>query len=62
MNTKYAAIHFNQTPNQIIHIENRNANLGKDGNVAGKTGFTFKAGCCLFNVDVRDGKNSKLEL
>lgn len=56
MNTKYAAIHFNQTPNEIIHIENRNANLGKDGNVGGKTGFTFEAGRCLFNVDVRNGK------
>lgn len=56
MDTKYAEIHFNQKPDQIIRIENRNANLGKEGNVAGKTGFTYEAGRCLFNIDVRNGK------
>lgn len=55
MGTESATIKFNQS-NKLIHIKNRNSNLGKYGNVAGKTGYTSEAGSCLFNIDVRDGK------
>ncbi|WP_297637984.1 D-alanyl-D-alanine carboxypeptidase [uncultured Clostridium sp.] len=55
MGTKTATINF-QNSDKMITINNRNSNLGKDGNVAGKTGYTDQAHSCLFNIDVRNGK------
>lgn len=37
-------------------LENRNLGLGKNGNIAGKTGFTNAAGGCLATVYDRDGR------
>ncbi|SFC57855.1 D-alanyl-D-alanine carboxypeptidase family protein [Clostridium uliginosum] len=39
-----------------IILENRNLNLGKNGNIAGKTGSTNAAGGCLTTVYDRDGR------
>lgn len=55
MGTKTATINF-QNSDKMITINNRNSNLGKDGNVAGKTGYTNEAHSCLFNIDIRNGK------
>ncbi|MGL4850685.1 MAG: D-alanyl-D-alanine carboxypeptidase family protein [Clostridium sp.] len=55
MGTKNATIYF-EGSNKPITIQNRNSNLGLDGNIAGKTGYTGEAGSCLFNIDVRNGK------
>lgn len=51
------------TKNQPIGtIESTNRNLGKKGNVAGKTGFTDEAGKCLVTVNERDGRTMILVL
>ena len=39
-----------------VLLENRNKELGIDGNIAGKTGFTTPAGRCLVSVYERDGR------
>jgi len=39
-----------------IILENRNLGLGKNGNIAGKTGTTNQAGGCLATVYDRDGR------
>lgn len=39
-----------------IILENRNLTLGKNGNIAGKTGTTVPAGGCLVTVYERDGR------
>lgn len=40
-----------------IFIENRNKNLGIDGNVGGKTGNETKSGHCFVGYYTRDGRN-----
>ena len=40
-----------------IILENRNLTLGKNGNIAGKTGTTNEAGGCLVTVYERDGRD-----
>jgi len=40
----------------VLIIENRNKNLGVDGNVGGKTGYTAPAGRCLVAVYERGGR------
>lgn len=42
--------------NNIIMLENRNLTLGKNGNIAGKTGTTNEAGGCLATVYDRGGR------
>ena len=42
--------------NLPIKIENRNKNVGKDGAIGGKTGFTNPAGRCLAAIYERDGR------
>lgn len=42
--------------NSRIILENRNLTLGKNGNLAGKTGTTNEAGGCLVTVYERDGR------
>lgn len=42
--------------NSKIILENRNLTLGKNGNIAGKTGTTVPAGGCLATVYERDGR------
>lgn len=42
--------------NSRIILENRNLTLGKNGNLAGKTGTTNEAGGCLATVYERDGR------
>ena len=42
--------------NSKIILENRNLGLGKNGNIAGKTGTTNQAGGCLATVYERDGR------
>jgi len=42
--------------NSRIILENRNVTLGKNGNIAGKTGTTNEAGGCLVTVYERDGR------
>jgi len=42
--------------NSKIILENRNLTLGKNGNLAGKTGTTNEAGGCLATVYERDGR------
>ena len=42
--------------NSKIILENRNLGLGKNGNIAGKTGTTNQAGGCLATVYDRDGR------
>lgn len=42
--------------NSKIILENRNLTLGKNGNIAGKTGTTNAAGGCLATVYDRDGR------
>jgi D-alanyl-D-alanine carboxypeptidase len=42
--------------NSRIILENRNLTLGKNGNIAGKTGTTNDAGGCLVTVYERDGR------
>jgi len=54
MNTKNATIKTSN--NLIINVENRNKNVGVDGCVAGKTGYTKDAGRCLATVYERDGR------
>jgi len=39
-----------------IILENRNLTLGKNGNIAGKTGTTVPAGGCLVTIYERDGR------
>lgn len=39
-----------------VLLENRNKELGIDGNIGGKTGFTTPAGRCLVSVYERDGR------
>lgn len=41
---------------EFIPLENSNKNLGKDGCIGGKTGFTDKAGRCLVTLYERDGR------
>jgi D-alanyl-D-alanine carboxypeptidase len=40
----------------VFVIENRNKLLGKDGCIAGKTGYTSEAGKCLVTIYERDGR------
>ena len=40
----------------IIDLENRNTELGKNGNIGGKTGVTNAAGTCFAGLYERDGK------
>lgn len=42
--------------NSKIILENRNLTLGKNGNIAGKTGTTNEAGGCLATIYERDGR------
>lgn len=42
--------------NSKLILENRNLTLGKNGNIAGKTGTTVPAGGCLATVYERDGR------
>lgn len=42
--------------NSRIILENRNLGLGKNGNIAGKTGTTSQAGGCLAAIYNRDGR------
>lgn len=42
--------------NTIIDLENRNTELGKNGNIAGKTGVTNQAGTCFAGVYERNGR------
>lgn len=44
------------TTGQPAFVENRNKNLGVDGCVAGKTGYTSDAGKCLVALYERDGR------
>lgn len=53
MELKEASININ---NSKFIIENRNLGLGKNGNIAGKTGLTNAAGGCLAAVYERDGR------
>lgn len=53
MELKDASININ---NSKFIIENRNLGLGKNGNIAGKTGLTNAAGGCLAAVYERDGR------
>lgn len=53
MSSKEAAIDIN---NFRFMLENRNLGLGKNGNIAGKTGLTNAAGGCLAAVYERDGR------
>lgn len=47
-----------QTSNNIIAlIDNRNKNLGVDGCIGGKTGYTEKAGRSLVGIYERDGRH-----
>lgn len=55
MGTKKDTIHFSDGKTAIV--ENRNKNLGVDGNIAGKTGYTAPAGRCLVAVYERDGRS-----
>lgn len=41
---------------KTITLNNTNKNLGKNGNIAGKTGFTTEAGRCLVNVYERNNR------
>lgn len=54
MGTKDATITINQTAD--FPVENRNENLGLNGCIGGKTGFTTKAGRCLVALYERDGR------
>lgn len=40
----------------IIHLENRNTELGKNGNIGGKTGVTNDAGTCFAGLYERNGR------
>ena len=42
--------------NTNVTIENRNTELGKNGNLGGKTGVTDEAGTCFAGIYERDGK------
>lgn len=42
--------------NTTVKLENRNIELGKNGNIGGKTGVTNMAGTCFAGVYERDGK------
>lgn len=42
--------------NTIIHLENRNTELGKNGNIGGKTGVTNDAGTCFAGLYERNGR------
>lgn len=53
METKEATITIG---GKTVKLENRNKNLGKDGNIAGKTGTTDAAGECLSAVYDRNGR------
>lgn len=54
MGTKEATITINKTAE--FKVDNRNENLGLDGCIGGKTGFTTKAGRCLVALYERDGR------
>ncbi len=47
----------NSTNGPVAVIENRNKLIGVDGNVAGKTGYTTKAGRCLASIYNRNNRN-----
>ncbi len=53
MELQTAPININ---NSRLILENRNLTLGKNGNIAGKTGTTSEAGGCLATVYERDGR------
>ncbi|MBD7911329.1 MULTISPECIES: serine hydrolase [Clostridium] len=42
--------------NTRVKLENRNTELGKNGNIGGKTGITDEAGTCFSGVYERNGK------
>lgn len=42
--------------NTIIDIQNRNTELGKNGNIGGKTGVTVDAGTCFAGLYERNGR------
>lgn len=42
--------------NTQVKLENRNTELGKNGNIGGKTGVTDKAGTCFAGIYERGGK------
>lgn len=47
----------NSSNGPIATIENRNKVIGIDGNIAGKTGYTTKAGRCFASIYSRNGRN-----
>ena len=53
MSTKKATITVDGTK---VKLDNTNKNLGKNGNIAGKTGFTTEAGRCLVGVYERNDR------
>lgn len=53
MELQKASININKSK---IILENRNLTLGKNGNIAGKTGTTNEAGGCLATVYERNGR------
>lgn len=54
MGTNKSTITINKTA--TFNIENRNENLGKDGCIGGKTGYTQQAGRCLVALYERNGR------
>ncbi|MEQ8154421.1 MAG: D-alanyl-D-alanine carboxypeptidase family protein [Clostridiaceae bacterium] len=54
MGTSKAEITINKTA--VFPVENRNENLGKNGCIGGKTGYTQQAGRCLVALYERDGR------
>lgn len=55
LSKKTATIEFSESKKRII-LYSSNKDLGKDGNVGGKTGFTSQAGRCLLSIYERDGR------
>ncbi|GFZ31627.1 D-alanyl-D-alanine carboxypeptidase [Clostridium zeae] len=54
MTTAKSSIKINNST--VINLENRNKELGKNGNVGGKTGYTSQSGRCLATIYERDGR------
>lgn len=52
---KNSTVEFDKSKKRII-IYTTNKDLGKDGNVAAKTGFTSDAGRCLLSIYEREGR------
>lgn len=49
-------VHVTLPQNTTVKLENRNTELGKNGNIGGKTGVTNMAGTCFAGVYERNGK------